>query len=196
MPGECRLRARRGFSCPRARALVRKLGPDEAVLWRRVASTIRPLKPGDLGSSLDPSLAPPPPRRLPVVPEQRETEPAPGRPRHLGDSLDGGWERRLRAGSVEPERTLDLHGMNLDTARAAIDRLLEHSWQTRERIVLLVTGRERPDGERGVGGRGRIRAAVRDWLAASRHAPHIAAVRGAHRRHGGAGSLYIILRRH
>ncbi|MFL6784133.1 MAG: Smr/MutS family protein, partial [Sphingomicrobium sp.] len=43
--------------------------------------------------------------------------------------------------------------------------------------------------------RGRIRAAVHDWLAASRHAPNIAAVRGAHRRHGGGGSLYLILRR-
>jgi DNA-nicking Smr family endonuclease len=43
--------------------------------------------------------------------------------------------------------------------------------------------------------RGRIRAAVHDWLAASRHAANIAAVRAAHRRHGGGGSLYIILRR-
>jgi len=36
---------------------------------------------------------------------------------------------------------------------------------------------------------------VGDWLAASRHAADIAAVRGAHPRHGGAGALYIILRR-
>jgi DNA-nicking Smr family endonuclease len=32
-------------------------------------------------------------------------------------------------------------------------------------------------------------------LAASRHSSRIAAVRGAHRRHGGGGSLYIILRK-
>jgi DNA-nicking Smr family endonuclease len=36
---------------------------------------------------------------------------------------------------------------------------------------------------------------VHDWLAASRHAPRIAAVRGASRRHGGGGSLYLVLRR-
>jgi DNA-nicking Smr family endonuclease len=36
---------------------------------------------------------------------------------------------------------------------------------------------------------------VHDWLVASRHASRIAAVRGAHRRHGGGGSLYLILRR-
>ena len=38
-------------------------------------------------------------------------------------------------------------------------------------------------------------AAIGDWLAASRHASSIAAVRGAHPRHGGAGALYIVLRR-
>ncbi len=43
--------------------------------------------------------------------------------------------------------------------------------------------------------RGRIRAAVHDWLAVSRHAARIAAVRNAHRRHGGGGSLYLVLRR-
>lgn len=128
------------------------------------------------------------------MPPQRAMGPAPGRPNTLGDSLDGGWERRLRSGAVEPDRTLDLHGLNLDTAWAAIDRLLERSWRSRERLVLLVTGRQRTEGEQG--GRGRIRAALRDWLAASRHAPHIAAIRSAHRRHGGAGSLYIVLRHH
>ena len=32
------------------------------------------------------------------------------------------------------------------------------------------------------------------WLAASRHARHISAVRNAHPRHGGAGALYIMLK--
>ena len=40
-----------------------------------------------------------------------------------------------------------------------------------------------------------IAAAIGDWLAGSRHAGRIAAVRGAHPRHGGAGALYIVLRR-
>ena len=60
-------------------------------------------------------------------------------------------------------------------------------------MVLLITGHHRA-GEPPIV-RGKIRAAVHDWLAASRHAGDIAAVRGAHRRHGGGGSLYIILRR-
>jgi len=168
---------------------MRKLNPDEAALWKQVARTIRPLKSAD--SAIGSSGTEPPPVLLDPIPQVR---PSSKRSLALGDGLDGGWERRLRAGSIEPDRTLDLHGITMDSAWTAIDRLLDRAWTSRHRVVLLVTGRERPDSE--AGGRGRIRAAVRDWLAASRHAPHIAAVRTAHRRHGGSGSLYIILRRH
>lgn len=99
----------------------------------------------------------------------------------------------MRSGAVEPDRTLDLHGMSLERAWNAIDRALEQSIAAGDRILLLVTGHHRP-GAPPVQ-RGKIRAAVHDWLAASRHASTIAAVRGAHRRHGGGGSLYIVLRR-
>jgi DNA-nicking Smr family endonuclease len=83
--------------------------------------------------------------------------------------------------------------MNLDRAWSAIDHSLEQAIARGDRILLLITGHHRP-GEPPVQ-RGRIRAAVHDWLAASRHASSIAAVRGAHRRHGGGGSLYLVLRR-
>jgi len=83
--------------------------------------------------------------------------------------------------------------MSLDTAWRAIDRALDQATARGERVLLLITGHHRP-GDLPVR-RGAIRAAVHDWLAASRHASEIAAVRGAHRRHGGGGSLYVILRR-
>jgi DNA-nicking Smr family endonuclease len=108
-------------------------------------------------------------------------------------TLDGSWDRRLRSGDLQPDRVLDLHGMNLDRAWSAIDRALDQGIDRGDRVLLLVTGHHRP-GEAPVE-RGKIRAAVHDWLAASRHAGRIAAVRGAHRRHGGGGSLYIILKR-
>jgi DNA-nicking Smr family endonuclease len=88
---------------------------------------------------------------------------------------------------------IDLHGLNLDRAWSAIDLGLEKAIGSNERILLLITGHARPGGPSVE--RGKIRAAVNDWLAASRHSGKIAAVRGAHRRHGGGGSLYIILRR-
>jgi DNA-nicking Smr family endonuclease len=94
---------------------------------------------------------------------------------------------------VQPDRILDLHGLTLDGAWTAVDRALEQSVASGDRMLLLITGHHRP-GTAPVQ-RGKIRAAVHDWLAASRHAAMIAAVRGAHPRHGGGGSLYIVLRR-
>ena len=112
----------------------------------------------------------------------------------IGDkTLDGSWDRKLAAGRADPDRILDLHGLNLDGAWSAIDRGLEQAIARGERVLLLITGHHRPGGPAVE--RGKIRAAVHDWLAASRHASSIAAVRGAHRRHGGGGSLYIILKR-
>ena len=107
--------------------------------------------------------------------------------------MDGTWDRKLVGGAIRPDRTLDLHGMNLDSAWTAIDRELELAIAAGDRIILLITGHSRT-GAPPIK-RGRIRAAVHDWLAASRHARNIAAVRGAHPRHGGGGSLYIVLRR-
>lgn len=112
---------------------------------------------------------------------------------HDQRTLDGGWDRRLGRGIVAPDSSIDLHGHTLDRAYARIDFGLESAIRRGDRVILLVTGKPRTDGERG--GRGAIRAVVTDWLAASRHSGSIAAVRPAHPRHGGAGALYIILRR-
>jgi DNA-nicking Smr family endonuclease len=112
---------------------------------------------------------------------------------HTEATLDATWDRKLRSGAIVPDRVLDLHGRNLDQAWRAIDDALEGSIAAGDRVLLLITGHERP-GAPPVE-RGKIRAAVHDWLAASRHSGRIAAVRGAHPRHGGSGSLYIIIRK-
>ena len=171
---------------------MRSLAPDEAELWQKVTATIRPLsrEPVEATDVMTPAagvmpraaLKPAAPRRVAPPPK-----PAPG------NTLDGGWDKRLKAGAISPDRTLDLHGYNLDSAYGAIDLALERAIASGERIILLITGHARA-GDPPIQ-RGRIRAAVHDWLAASRHAPRIAAVRAAHRRHGGGGGLYIILRR-
>ncbi|MDQ3143728.1 MAG: Smr/MutS family protein [Pseudomonadota bacterium] len=179
---------------------MRKLSAEEEALWSRVAATIRPLSREPLHAAAtdvtpEPMVAPPvpgPPRgRVPPV-RQMAVLPR-SRPTLQAATLDGGWDRRLRAGEVQPDRTLDLHGHNLDRAWEAIDRQLDRSIAAGDRVLLFITGHER-QGEPPVA-RGRIRAAVNDWLAASRHSARIAAVRPAHRRHGGGGSLYIILRK-
>lgn len=173
---------------------MRSLSPEEAELWARVTATIKPLsreKIEEQASEKSAELSDKPQAANPVRPARS----VPPRlvPEQPGTTLDASWDRRLRSGAVEPDRVLDLHGMNLDSAWRAIDRGLEQAIAGGDRVVLLITGHHRP-GDPPVE-RGRIRAAVHDWLAASRHASKIAAVRGAHRRHGGGGSLYLILRR-
>ena len=117
-----------------------------------------------------------------------------GRP-HAAATLDGSWDRRLSRGLTQPDSSLDLHGHTLSSAHALLDTGLERATARGDRVLLLVTGKPpRPESERPHA-RGAIRAAVADWLAASRHAGRIAAVRNAHPRHGGAGALYIVLRR-
>jgi DNA-nicking Smr family endonuclease len=171
---------------------VRSLSTEEAELWARVASTIRPL------SRENPALEAAEKAKEFVVrarvrPVSKLPAPSP-RSVPIGEkTLDGSWDKKLRGGTVVPDRVIDLHGMNLDSAWAAIDHGLEQAIARGDRVILLITGHHRP-GEPPVQ-RGRIRAAVHDWLAACRHAGNIAAVRGAHRRHGGGGSLYLILRR-
>ena len=111
------------------------------------------------------------------------------------DTLDGSWDRKLSRGLISPESSIDLHGHNLASAYDRLDRGLEQAVRRGDRVLLLITGKPpRPESERPHA-RGAIRAAVGDWLASSRHADRIAAVRGAHPRHGGSGALYIILRR-
>jgi len=177
---------------------VRGLSPEEQALWAKVAETIRPLSREPLPK---PALAPsPPPGPTPPPIARKPKGPAPARPEPprrpgpaIANTLDSSWDRQLRSGAVQPDRVVDLHGHDLERAWQAIDRALDQAIVNRERVLLLVTGHARA-GEPPVQ-RGRIRAAVNDWLAASRHRGRIAAVRGAHRRHGGGGSLYVILRR-
>ena len=179
---------------------MRPLSPEEAALWAKVASTIRPLSREPLsspGGGGEPPKAvegvgSAPPRPLHHAAARRGPPPRAGED-FKSATLDRTWDRRLRSGSVEPDRILDLHGMSLDGAWRAIDGALEQAIARGDRVLLLITGHQR-SGEPPVR-RGAIRAAIHDWLAASRHSSEIAAVRGAHRRHGGGGSLYIVLRR-
>lgn len=180
----------------------RRLTPDEAALWRRVMASVRPTHPIRPESSPPAPTAPPPP--APAKPAGRVATPSPKRPIAAvlakpqpvpGTTLDGSWDKRLRGGIVAPDSSIDLHGHTLETAHAVLDRGLADAIARGDRVLLLITGKPpRPESERPHA-RGRIRAAVGDWLAASRHARDIAAVREAHPRHGGGGALYIVLRR-
>ena len=186
----------------------RGLSAEEAEAWEKVAATVKPLDPQPKAvtakrlhvASSQPEAKPVPPKST-AAPKQKAPQrahpvasPAPAQARQAG--LDSHWERRLKGGTLAPDFTLDLHGHGLD---AAYSRLMSGVAQARAmeaRTILLVTGKPRPvaAADRGTS-RGAIRAKVLDWLAASSHHSAIAAVRTAHRKHGGDGALYIVLKR-
>jgi DNA-nicking Smr family endonuclease len=113
---------------------------------------------------------------------------------HYG--LDSSWERKLARAALAPDFTLDLHGCTLDQAHARLDHGLTLAIAQQARLVLVIAGKPRPvdAADRGQR-RGAIRAKLLDWLAAGSHGSKIAAVRPAHQRHGGAGAVYVVLRR-
>lgn len=161
-------------------------------MWAKVVASVRPLGPhAPAEPETEQPQAPVPRLRAKPVPRPiavAKAKPAPG------TTLDGSWDRRLARGLASPDVTVDLHGHRLDSAWSLLDRRLEQAIADRARLLLLITGKP-PSEERRPVARGAIRAAIGDWLAASRHAADIAAVRNAHPRHGGAGALYIVLRR-
>lgn len=171
--------------------MPRRLSPDERALWAKVVQSVRPIHATEELEDVAPVAALAPAklagRTISAPPEKKKA------PTQVGTTLDGSWDKRLSQGTVQPDVSIDLHGHNLDTAYFLLDRRLDQAIAAGARIVLLITGKP-PKGEPPIA-RGRIRAAVGDWLAASRHAGDIAAVRNAHPRHGGAGALYIVLRR-
>ena len=182
----------------------RQLSPEEQALWERVLRTVRPLQPvtppPTLTAAPEPPRPAPPPAGRPKPPSRpgprsATAPPAPPPPPPPAGNLDGSWDRRLARGAIAPERMIDLHGHSLASAYATLDIALERAVARGERVLLLVTGKPPRPGSHAPHARGAIRAAVSDWLGASRHASDIAAVRAAHPRHGGAGALYVILRR-
>jgi len=176
---------------------MRRLSPDERALWDKVVASVKPIHRARAAAPTPPEAPPEPPPARPAPtarPRPSVSRAAPAPRATPGVTLDSSWDKRLARGIVQPDATVDLHGHNLATAYDLLDRRLEQAIMSGARLLLLITGKP-PVHDRRPVGRGAIRAAVGDWLAASRHAGDIAAVRNAHPRHGGSGALYIVLRR-
>lgn len=183
--------------------MPRRLDPQEKVLWGKVIATVKPLH--GVAVKPQPEVKNEPPKSVRVE-RSRDTAKAriPQGPlvAARGDrkkkpeenALDSHWDRRINRGGITPDISIDLHDASLSRAYARLDGALEQAVAQKFKVVLLVTGKPRAHDRASGEGRGAIAALVRDWLAASRHARYISAVRNAHPRHGGAGALYIILK--
>ncbi|MEL6707749.1 MAG: Smr/MutS family protein [Pseudomonadota bacterium] len=189
------------------RQAPRGLTTEEQAAWSRLAESVTPLvgrtRPAVQAKTPDTPKAQPvgtarPKRVKPNPPAHvaRAPAPPPSRIPEAPATLDSHWERRFKAGRVEPDLTLDLHGHTLDTAYTRITAGLDQARAMGARVVLVIAGRERPvDPADRAHRRGAIRAKLLDWLAAGPHADSISAIRRAHRAHGGDGALYLILKR-
>jgi DNA-nicking Smr family endonuclease len=184
--------------------MARRLDGEEKALWGRVISTVTPMHPVKAAAKMT-AAAPPTPIKNPPAPQKSKaviaakatlpatakTKPQAVRP----GTLNGTWDRQLGRGTITPDISVDLHGQGLTGAYARLDGALEIAIAQKMRVVLLVTGKLRSHDRTSGEGRGAIASVVRDWLAASRHRASISAVRNSHPRHGGAGALYIVLKR-
>lgn len=189
-------------------SVPRGLSAEEQAAWAKLAQSVTPMagrKMPGLPAKQPAAASPQPtPAKAPVM--QRKTRPPAPKPSPalaaprarpaFNSQLDGHWNRKLKSGQIAPDYTLDLHGSTLDGAYTRIMHGLDQARSMGARVVLVIAGRERPvdPADRGQR-RGAIRAKLLDWLAASHHADAISAVRKAHQRHGGAGALYLVLKR-
>lgn len=105
-------------------------------------------------------------------------------------NLDRRTADRLRKGQIPIEGELDLHGMTQEESLGALENFLSGALANGRRCVLVITGK----GTAREGG-GVLRTMIPGWLAEGRHRDWVLAVETAQPRHGGAGALYVLLRR-
>jgi DNA-nicking Smr family endonuclease len=163
---------------------------EDVELWRRVARDVAPL----------PGRAPPLERRHPADPSGNAggtpavltkpasaTTPAPP-PLDRFAGVDRATAERLKRGRRAIEARLDLHGMSQAEAHRALFDFVAGSRTAGRRCVLVITGHGRSSG-------GVLKSAVPRWLNEPELRRHVLAIAPARPQHGGAGALYVLLRR-
>jgi DNA-nicking Smr family endonuclease len=109
----------------------------------------------------------------------------------LADGVDGRILRRLRAGEYAVQAHVDLHGATREEAREKVARFILESRRAGRRSVLLEHGR-------GIHSKDQIpvlKQAVRSWLERGQIARSVLAFASARPADGGAGAVYVLLRR-
>lgn len=162
---------------------------------------------------------PPPPKKVaqkisgampPVIRHAQErtlnAQNAARSPADLSD-LDRKSQQRVRRGKIEVDAKIDLHGMRQSEAHQALIARVSRARLDGKRVLLVVTGKGASKGgstKDGSGhgsqpfwarGGGVLKAQVPKWLREDPLRSMIFSVQEAHQRHGGAGALYVFLKR-
>jgi DNA-nicking Smr family endonuclease len=113
--------------------------------------------------------------------------------------LDGNTAEKLRRGQLAPGARIDLHGMTEAAAHRALRSFLARAQDDGVRLALVITGVGNPQAHDGAEWmrtpHGVLKEMVPRWLHQSGFAALIAGIETAHVRHGGAGALYVYLRK-
>lgn len=199
------------------------LAPEEETLWEHAAQTMVPVKklkprvlarPGEDLIERAPRTPKPSergadgrgPRHEPARAAGGEAPPA-ARPKTTSSApplsdFDRKAARRLRAGQIEIESRIDLHGMRQDEAHAALRRFLHACQRRGQRWVLIITGKggarsntgeadDRPDRSAP----GVLKRNVPRWLAEPDLRAIVVSTTEAAIQHGGSGAIYVQLRK-
>ena len=176
------------------RSRRRQLSAEERRLWAQVARAVTPL-PGrrhpDSPPPPAPSPEPPPSAAAPSV------KAAAGKP-----ALPplAPVERKvltsLRRGARRADAVIDLHGMRQAEAHHALIAFLHRSRERGHAVVLVVTGKGGAAAGEGLfEERGVLRRVVPHWLRLPELRGLVLGFEEAAPHHGGAGALYVRLRR-
>lgn len=109
----------------------------------------------------------------------------------LAEGVDRRLLRRLKRGELARQAHLDLHGLTREEARAEVERFVQESRAQGFRCVLIVHGR-------GLGSRDKVpvlKQALVAWLSQRRLGRQVLAFCTARPADGGAGALYVLLRK-
>jgi DNA-nicking Smr family endonuclease len=173
----------------------KNLSDEDRILWNRVARTARPLKGKNaaLLSEADPPV-PEPMEHFLAAETAVPRNPAIAAPAHherpRPHAFDAPTRNKLSKGRLPIEGRVDLHGMTQGEAHALLLSFLHRAYADGLRYVLVITGKGSSLGSDGV-----LRRAVPDWLATPSFRMLVSSYDSAVRHHGGAGALYIRLRR-
>ena len=181
----------------------RHLHPEELDLWQSVARTARPLHGVVLPHPvvIDPTPAVESKKYAAIARFQvgekatafRKDDALPGPSLQMDAKAFG----KLSKGKLAPEARIDLHGMTVSEAHPELIRFILSAHSEGLRLVLVITGKGKPGPDFGpIPQRyGILKHQVPNWLRMPPLGGLILQVSEAHLKHGGAGALYVYLRR-
>ena len=105
--------------------------------------------------------------------------------------LDQGVVRKLRRGDFAVQAHLDLHGLLKDQAKVELEMFVTQARQSGKRCVLVVHGR----GLHSKDNVPVLKEALKRWMSTGRFGKHVLAFATARPHDGGAGAVYVLLRK-